>query len=96
LAHTQDSALCAAHMVLNLLGMNPDKGLNKREKVRGIMSDGQHVGTASYCSALLSGDKRFCGKANAIYAHVGSKTSVLWFPYNANGCVIRLSFTASN
>lgn len=88
--HTQHGALGGAHTVLNLLGLSPDRGLANREKIRNIMSDGQHVGMASYCNGLLSADKRFCDKANAIYTYIGSKTRVLWFQYKPEGCVIRL------
>ena len=88
--HTQHGALGGAHTVLNLLGFSPDKGLAKREKIKNIMSDGQHVGMASYCNGLLSADKRFCNKANAIYTHIGSNTKALWFPYKPEGCVVRL------
>ncbi|MBT1072741.1 hypothetical protein [Pelotalea chapellei] len=96
LEHTQEGALAGAHMVLNLLGFSPDKGLSKRDRIRNIISDGQHVGMASYCNALLSGDKRFCDKANAIYTHAGSQTAALWFPYNSNGCLIRLDVPNPN
>lgn len=90
LPHTQHGALGSAHTVLNLLGLSPDRGLANREKIRNIMSDGQHVGMASYCNSLLSADKRFCDKANAIYTYIGSKTRALWFQYKHEGCVIRL------
>lgn len=88
--HTQHGALAGAHTVLNLVGISPDRGLAKREKIKNIMSDGQHVGMASYCHALLSADRRFCGKADAIFKHAGSATSVFWYPYNPEGSVIRL------
>lgn len=91
--HTQHGALAGAHTVLNMLGLSPDKGLAKRDKIRNIMSDGQHVGMASYCNSLLSADKRFCDKANAIYTHVGSRTNALWFQYKPEGCVVRLDIT---
>lgn len=88
--HSQHGALAGAHMVLNLLGISPDRGLAKRAKIKNIISDGQHVGMASYCTALLSADTKFCNKAHAIYRHIGSQTSVLWFPYDPKGVVIRL------
>lgn len=93
--HTQHSAFAGAHTVLNMLGLNPDRGLAKREKIRNIMSDGQHVGMASYCNGLLSADKRFCDKANAIYVHVGSNTNALWFQYR-KGLVVRLGIDETN
>lgn len=79
--HTQHGAFTGAHIVLNMLGLSPDHGLAKRDKIKNIMSDGQHVGMASYCNALLSADKRFCDKACAIYKHTGSITNALWFQY---------------
>lgn len=90
--HTQHGALAGAHTVLNLLGISPDGGLAKREKIETILSDGQHAGFASYCNALLSADTRFCNKARAIYKHAGCRTNVLWFPYKSEGCSIRLGF----
>lgn len=87
--HTQHGSFAGAHIVLNMLGLSPDQGLSKRDKIKNIMSDGQHVGMASYCNALLSADKRFCGKASAIYKHVGSITNSLWFQYK-KGLVVRL------
>ncbi len=91
--HTQHGALGGAHIVLNLLGLSPDKGLAKREKIRNVLSDGQHVGMASYCNGLLSADKRFCVKANAIYTHIGSPTKALWFPYKPEGTIVRLGIS---
>jgi hypothetical protein len=87
--HTQHGAFAGAHTVLNMLGISPDQGLAKREKIKSIMSDGQHVGMASYCNALLSADKRFCDKANAIYKHVGLSTNALWFQYK-KGFVVKV------
>lgn len=93
--HIQHGALAGAHTVLNLLGISPDQGLAKREKIKRIMSDGQHVGMASYCHALLSADRRFCGKADAIYEYAGVPTRVLWFRHNPKGSVIELQVQKS-
>ena len=93
--HTQHGALAGAHIVLNMLGLSPDQGLAKRDKIKNIMSDGQHVGMASYCNALLSADKRFCDKAGAIYKHVGSITNALWFQYE-KGFVVKLGIEEKN
>lgn len=93
--HTQHGALAGAYTVLNLLGISPDRGLAKREKLKSIISDSQHVGMASYCHALLSADRRLCGKAEAIFKHVGSATSVLCYPYNPEGSVIWLQVKES-
>lgn len=92
LEHTQHSAFAGAHTVLNLLGLSPDIGLSKREKIKNIVSDGQHVGMASYCDALLSADSRLCNKANAIYKHIGLHTNALFFKYDKD-CVVNLVIT---
>ncbi|EII5666381.1 TPA: hypothetical protein NKA88_004480 [Vibrio parahaemolyticus] len=65
------------HSVLNFLGFHSDRGLNKVEKIPGILSDGAHTGMAIYCDAILSKDQKFCAKARAIYGYLGLKTQVL-------------------
>lgn len=92
--HTQHGSFAGAHMVLNLLGLSPDRSLAKRDKIKQVVSDGQHVGMASYCNGMLSADKRFCDKANAIFKHTGSYTNALWFPYK-KGFVVQLGVTSS-
>jgi len=87
--HTQHGSIAGAHIILNMLGVSPDKGLAKRDKIKNIMSDGQHVGMASYCNALLSADKRFCDKARAIYTYIGNITNILHFNYQ-KGFVLNL------
>ena len=79
--HTQHGAIAGAQIVLNMLGISPDQGLAKRDKIKNIMSDGQHAGMASYCNALLSADKRFCNKARAIYNYLGNITNSLNFEF---------------
>lgn len=81
LQHTQHGAISGAQIVLNMLGISPDQGLAKRDKIKNIMSDGQHVGMASYCNALLSADRRFCNKARAIYQYLGNITNALHFEF---------------
>ena len=88
--HTQHGAIAGSHIVLNMIGISPDKGLAKRDKIKNIMSDGQHVGMASYCNALLSADKRFCDKARAIYTYLGNITNTLHFDYQ-QGLALKLS-----
>lgn len=88
--HTQSGAVASAHLVLNMLGISPDQGLAKREKINNIMSDCQHVGMASYCSALLSADKRFCNKARAIYTYLENVTNPLCFEFK-KGLILNLS-----
>lgn len=77
--YTQHGAICAAHTVLNMIGISPDKGLAKREKIQNIMSDGQHSGMASYCNALLSADRGIINKASCIYKYLGNITTPLHF-----------------
>ena len=86
--HTQHGILGGAHIILNLLGISPDRGMAKRDKIRNIMSDSQHLGMASYCNALISSDKRFINKARAIYTYVKSKTNTLHIPYDPEGITV--------
>ncbi len=79
--HTQHGAISGAHIVLNMIGISPDKGLAKREKIKNIMSDGQHIGMASYCNALVSADKGIVNKAMCIYSYLKSITTALHFEY---------------
>lgn len=79
--HTQHGAICGAHIVLNMIGISPDKGLGKRDKIKNIMSDGQHTGMASYCNALLSADRGIINKARCIYTYLGNVTKPLHFNY---------------
>ncbi len=78
---TQHGSISGAHIILNMLGISPDKGLAKRNKIKNIISDGQHVGMASYCNALLSADQRFCNKARAIFTYLGNITNALSFEF---------------
>jgi len=87
--HTQHGAISGAHIVLNMLGISPDKGLAKREKIKNIMSDGQHTGMASYCNALVSADRAFSNKAMCIYTYLGNITNALYFEYQ-KGYVLSL------
>lgn len=70
-----------------MLGISPDQGLAKREKIKNIMSDSQHVGMASYCNALLSADRRFCDKARAAYKYLGNITNALHFEFKQGGII---------
>lgn len=79
--HTQHGSTSGAHILLNMLGISPDKGLSKREKIKNIMSDGQHIGMASYCNVLVSADTALINKAKCIYNHLGGITDVLHFNY---------------
>lgn len=87
--HTQHGAISGAHIVLNMLGISPDKGLSKRDKIKNIMSDGQHAGMASYCKALVSADRAFINKAGSIYTYLNNITNALNFSYQ-KGYVLNL------
>jgi hypothetical protein len=87
--HTQHGAISGAHIVLNMLGISPDNGLAKREKIKNIMSDGQHTGMASYCNALVSADRAFINKARCIYTYLKNITNALYFKYQ-KGYVLNL------
>jgi hypothetical protein len=78
---TQSGAICRAHLMLNLVGLSPDGGLTKRDKIRNVISDGQHLGLASYCNAFLSADQACCAKAQMMYRYFGNRTNVLGFDY---------------
>lgn len=85
--HTKHSSICGAHIVLNMIGISPDKGLAKREKIKNIMSDGQHIGMASFCNVLLSADKGLINKARCIYTYLGSVTTPLHFNFEKNSVI---------
>lgn len=85
--HTQHGAISGSQIILNMLGISPDQGLAKREKIKNIMSDSQHVGMASYCNALLSADRRFCDKARAAYKYLGNITNALHFEFKQGGII---------
>jgi len=96
LPRTQDGSIAGAYTVLNLLGLRADTKLAKRDKIKNTISDSNHVGMASYCSALLSADKRLCDKANAIYVHVNSHCSALHFDYDSSGMNLHLEISTSS
>jgi nitrogen regulatory protein PII-like uncharacterized protein len=87
--HTQNGAISGAYIILNMLGINPDEGLAKREKIKNIISDSQHAGMASYCNVLVSADRAFTNKARCIYTYLGIITNILYFDYQ-KGYVLNL------
>lgn len=80
--HTQHGAISGAYIVLNMIGISPDKGLAKREKIKNVISDGQHAGMASYCNALVSADRGIINKSTCIFAYLKSITNALHFEYS--------------
>ena len=83
ISHTGSIAAC--HMILNMVGFSPDKGLSKKEKIRNIVSDGQHLGLASMCDYFLTADERFFNKAEAIFKYRKANTRSIYLPYFASG-----------
>lgn len=79
--HTQHGAISGAYIALNMLGISPDRGLAKRDKIKNIMSDGQHAGMASYCNALISADRGIINKSSCIFSYLNNITNALHFEY---------------
>lgn len=79
--HTQFGIIIKLHMSLNYFGIHSDKRSARREKIENVLSDGQHVGMASYCRSLISADKALCGKATCIYKYIQNTTGVAHFEY---------------
>jgi hypothetical protein len=79
--HTQHGGISGAYIVLNMVGISPDKGLAKRDKIKNIMSDGQHAGMASYCNALVSADRGIINKSSCIFSYLNNITNALHFEY---------------
>lgn len=78
------------HLILNMVGFHPDKGLPKRDKIKNIISDGQHVGYASLCGEFLTSDFRLHKKAKAIFEYSNYSTRSTHVPYDSKGMSIRL------
>jgi len=76
-------SVSVCHLILNMVGFHPDKGLPKRDKIKNIMADGQHVGYASLCGGFLTSDYRLYKKAKAIFKYRGFHTTPMHVPYVA-------------
>lgn len=61
--------IISCYTVLNSIGYRPDEKLSRASRTAAVMSDASHVAYAAYCDALVSGDKRMCDKASAIYRY---------------------------
>lgn len=81
LNHTQHSSIQAAYTILNILGINPDKGMAKKEKIKNVFSDSCHAGFASYCQILLSADRGIISKSKHLYQYLGCVTQATLFEY---------------
>lgn len=87
---TRIGSISACHLILNMVGFHPDKGLPKREKIRNIMSDGEHIGYGSLCPVFLTSDFRMFKKAQAIYKYRNFNTKVIHVPYKPEGMSVTL------
>ena len=79
--HTQHGAISGSYIVLNMIGISPDKGLAKRDKIKNVISDGQHAGMASYCNALVSADRGIINKSSCIFSYLNNITNALHFEF---------------
>ena len=82
---TRIGSVSACHLILNMVGLHPDKGLPNREKIANIVSDGQHTGFASLCGGLITSDCRLYRKAQAIYEYRKYSTQSMHIPYVSTG-----------
>lgn len=77
--------VAGCHLILNMIGYHPDKGLPNREKIRNILSDGQHIGYGSLCGCFLTSDYRLYRKADAIFNFRSYASQVEHVEYKAEG-----------
>lgn len=84
-------SVSACHLILNMVGLHPDKKLPKREKIRNIMSDGCHAGYATMCGVFLTADERLYKKVKAICTFRGFNTQCVFLPYRKDGMSISLA-----
>lgn len=82
--YPQSTSVSACHLILNMIGFNPDKGLVKRDKIQNIISDGQHLGLASLCDSFITTDMRLYKKAEAIFKYRNIPTELNYLPYSPN------------
>lgn len=83
-------SVSACHFILNMIGYHPDKGLPNRDKIRNIISDGQHLGYGSTCTCFLTSDFRLYKKARAIYKFRNFDAQAEHVEYKTNGMSITL------
>lgn len=80
--YPQSTSISACHLILNMVGFNPDKGLAKKDKIQNIISDGQHLGLASLCDSFITTDMRLHKKAEAIFKYRNIPTELTYLPYS--------------
>ncbi len=79
---SQFDQIISPHLILNMLGYKSDKGLSKKDKLSNIMSDGRHLGYASFCNFFMSADRKLCAKAKAIFTNKNHGTKILEIIFN--------------
>lgn len=77
--------VAGCHLILNMIGYHPDKGLPNREKIRNILSDGQHIGYGSLCGCFLTSDYKLYKKADAIFQFRDYASQAVHIEYKAEG-----------
>lgn len=77
--------VAACHLILNMIGYHPDKGLPNRDKIKNILSDGQHLGYGSMCGCFLTSDHRLYKKADAIFKFRKYKSQAVHIKYKSEG-----------
>lgn len=82
--------VASCHLILNMIGYHPDKGLPNREKIKNIISDGQHIGYGSMCGCFLTSDHRLYKKADAIFKFKKYTSQVEHIEYKPEGMSITL------
>jgi len=65
--------------VLDIIGFQAEKKCRKIERIPNVRSDSVHIAMGSFCSAILSADKRLSRRAKAIYEYrnIGTASLVL-------------------
>ncbi len=80
-------SVAGCHLVLNMMGFHPDKGLPKHNKIGNILSDGRHLGYASLCGGFLTSDYRLYKKADAIFKYRKFVAKATHVPYKKEGMI---------
>ena len=63
--------------VMDMVGFQAEKKCRKLHKIPNVRSDSGHIGMGSFCSAILSVDKRLIKRAKAIYEYKNIGTSAV-------------------
>lgn len=84
-ARSRIGDVAGCHLILNMIGYHPDKGLPNREKIKNILSDGQHLGYGSMCGCFLTSDHRLYKKADAIFKFRKYPSLVEHIEYKSEG-----------